>query len=66
MFIVPANSNLNITNIKDQTNPKVQKISIGSLDIVHVGEHTKIALTDAGLWSHLKIRRYLMAMSNKY
>ena len=54
MFIVRANSNLNITNIKDQTSPKVQKISIGSPDSVPVGEYAKIALTDAGLWSQLE------------
>jgi molybdate transport system substrate-binding protein len=54
VLIVPANSDLNITNIKDLTNPKVQKISIGSPDSVPVGEYAKIALTDAGLWSQLE------------
>jgi molybdate transport system substrate-binding protein len=54
LLIVPADSDLNITNIKDLTNPKVQKISIGSPDSVPVGEYAKIALTDAGLWSQLE------------
>lgn len=53
VLIVPANSALNITNITDLTNPKVQKIGIGNPDTVPVGNYTKTALTEAGLWSQL-------------
>ena len=42
VLIVPANSDLNITNIKDLTNPKVQKISIGNPISVPVGEYRKL------------------------
>jgi molybdate transport system substrate-binding protein len=54
VLIVPENSTLNITNIKDLNDPKVQKISIGNPDTVPVGEYTSLALTEAGLWSQLK------------
>jgi molybdate transport system substrate-binding protein len=58
-LFVPAGSDLNITNIKDLTYPKVQKISIDSPDSVPVGEYAKIALTDAGLWSQLENKTVL-------
>jgi molybdate transport system substrate-binding protein len=54
VLIVPANSTLNITNITDLTDPKVQKIGIGNPDTVPVGNYTKTALTEAGLWSQLE------------
>ncbi len=40
VLIVPASSTLNITNITDLTNPKVQKIGIGNPDTVPVGNYT--------------------------
>jgi molybdate transport system substrate-binding protein len=54
VLIVPANSKLNISSVTDLTNPKVQHIGIGNPDTVPVGEYTKIALTDAGLWSQIE------------
>jgi molybdate transport system substrate-binding protein len=54
VLIIPANSTLNITNITDLTDPKVQKIGIGNPDTVPVGNYTKAALTEAGLWSQLE------------
>jgi len=59
VLIVPENSTLNITNIKDLNDPKVQKISIGNPDTVPVGEYTSLALTEAGLWSQLKDKMVL-------
>jgi molybdate transport system substrate-binding protein len=54
VLIVPASSTLNITNITDLTNPGVQKIGIGNPDTVPVGNYTRTALTDAGLWGQLE------------
>jgi molybdate transport system substrate-binding protein len=53
VLIVPANSTLNITRIQDLTDPKVQRIGIGNPDTVPVGNYTRTALTEAGLWSQL-------------
>jgi molybdate transport system substrate-binding protein len=54
VLIIPANSTLNITNITDLTNPNVKLIGIGNPDTVPVGNYTKTALTEAGLWSQLE------------
>jgi molybdate transport system substrate-binding protein len=54
VLIVPSSSTLNITNITDLTNPNVQKIGIGNPDTVPVGNYTRTALTDAGLWGQLE------------
>jgi molybdate transport system substrate-binding protein len=54
VLIVPANSTLNITDVKDLTNPEVKKIGIGNPDTVPVGNYTRTALTEEGLWNQLK------------
>jgi molybdate transport system substrate-binding protein len=54
VLIVPESSTLNITGVKDLTDPKVQKISIGNPDTVPVGKYAHLALTEAGLWSQLE------------
>lgn len=54
VLIVPANSSLNITGVKDLTDPKVEKIGIGNPDTVPVGNYTRTAMTEAGLWSQLE------------
>ncbi|WP_292390013.1 molybdate ABC transporter substrate-binding protein [Methanosarcina sp. UBA5] len=54
VLIVPANSTLNITGVKDLTNPKVKKIGIGNPDTVPVGNYTRAAMTEVGLWSRLE------------
>ncbi|HWR24718.1 MAG TPA: molybdate ABC transporter substrate-binding protein [Methanosarcina sp.] len=54
VLIVPATSTLNITGLKDLADPKVQKIGIGNPDTVPVGNYTKTALNEAGLWSQLE------------
>ena len=59
VLIVPENSTLNITGIKDLTDPKVQRISIGNPDSVPVGKYARFALTEAGLWSQLEKKMVL-------
>ncbi|MCO5382648.1 MAG: molybdate ABC transporter substrate-binding protein [Methanosarcina barkeri] len=54
VLIVPKSSTLNITSIKDLTNYKVKKISIGNPNITPVGKYTRLALTEAGLWGQLE------------
>jgi len=54
VLIVPENSALNITGVKDLADPKVKKIGIGNPDTVPVGNYTRTALTEAGLWSQLE------------
>ena len=54
VLIVPENSTLNITDIKDLADPKVQKISIGNPDTAPVGKYTRTALNETGLWNQLE------------
>lgn len=59
VLIVPANSTLNITDVKDLTNPEVKKISIGNPDTVPVGNYTRTAMTEAGLWNQIESKAVL-------
>ncbi len=59
VLIIPENSVFNIASIKDLTNSKIQKISIGNPDTVPVGEYSLLALNEAGLWSQLKNKAVL-------
>ncbi len=59
VLIVPKSSTLNITNITDLANPNVQKISIGNLGTVPVGNYSLLALNKADLWSQLKNKAVL-------
>ena len=59
VLIVPENSTLNITDIKNLADPKIQKISIGNPDTAPVGKYTRLALTEAGLWSQLENKTVL-------
>ncbi len=54
VLIVPVNSTLNITGVKDLTDSKVEKIGVGNPDTVPVGNYTRTAMTEAGLWSQLE------------
>jgi molybdate transport system substrate-binding protein len=54
VLIVPANSTLNITGVKDLTDSKVEKIGVGNPDTVPVGNYTRTAMTEAGLWNQLE------------
>jgi molybdate transport system substrate-binding protein len=54
VLIVPANSTLNITGVKDLTDSKVEKIGVGNPDTVPVGNYTRTAMIEAGLWSQLE------------
>jgi molybdate transport system substrate-binding protein len=54
VLIVPEKSTLNITDIKDLADPKVQKISMGNPDTAPAGKYTRLVLTEAGLWSQLE------------
>ncbi len=59
VLIVPENSTLNITGVKDLADPKVKKIGIGNPDTVPVGNYTRTALTEAGLWNQLENKTVL-------
>ena len=59
VLIVPANSDLNITGIKDLTASDVGKISIGNPETAPVGKYTTQALTEAGIWDQLKDKTIL-------
>ena len=59
MLIVPENSTLNITDLKDLADPKIEKISIGNPDTAPVGKYTRLALTEAGLWNQLENKMVL-------
>jgi len=59
VLIVPANSDLNITGIKDLTASDVEKISIGNPETAPVGKYATQALTEAGLWDQLKDKTIL-------
>jgi|GEM_PF-123440 len=54
VLIVPKNSTLNITDLKDLAAPEVKKISIGNPETAPVGEYSRLALNEAGLWSQLE------------
>jgi len=54
VLIVPANGTLNITSAQNLTNPEVQKIAIGNPDTVPVGNYTRTALTEVGLWNQIE------------
>ncbi len=51
VLIIPANSTLNIKSLEDLTNSKVEKIAVGNPDTVPVGNYTRTALTEVGLWN---------------
>ncbi|WP_440945358.1 molybdate ABC transporter substrate-binding protein [Methanosarcina sp. T3] len=56
VLIVPENSTLNITSLEDLADPEVENISIGDPETAPVGEYSRLALTEAGLWCQLKDR----------
>jgi molybdate transport system substrate-binding protein len=59
VLIVPANSTLNITSIKDLADPKVEKISTCNPDTAPAGKYARSALTEAGLWSQVENKTVL-------
>jgi molybdate transport system substrate-binding protein len=59
VLIVPEGSTLNITSIKNLTDPKVGKIAIGNPDTAPIGKYARSALTEAGLWSQLENKAVL-------
>ncbi|AKB13970.1 molybdate transport system substrate-binding protein [Methanosarcina thermophila] len=54
VLIVPASSALNITGIESLTSPDVERIAIGNPETVPVGNYTRTALTEAGIWNQLE------------
>lgn len=54
VLIVPASSTLNIAGIEDLTAQEVERIAIGNPDSVPVGNYTRTALTEAGIWDQLE------------
>ena len=53
LVVVPSDSTLEVSNLRDLTNPQAQKISLGTPDSVPAGHYAKSALEKAGLWSQL-------------
>lgn len=50
VLIVPTDSTLALSNLKDLTQPSVKKIALGNPASVPFGRYTKTALEHAGLW----------------
>jgi len=59
VLIVPEKNTLNITGLQDLAKPQVEKICIGNPDTAPVGKYTRLALTEAGLWSQLENKTVL-------
>lgn len=59
VLIIPENSTLNITSLEDLANPQVKKIGIGNPETAPVGEYSRLALTEAGLWGQIENKMVL-------
>jgi molybdate transport system substrate-binding protein len=53
LLVVPADSKLEISKLQDLTSPQVQRIALGTPEIVPAGRYAKAALENAGLWPEL-------------
>ncbi len=54
VLIVPENSTLNITDLQDLADSRIEKIGIGNPDTAPVGKYSRSALTEAGVWNNLE------------
>lgn len=54
VLIVPKDSKPAIKGVKDLSDPKIARISLGNPDRVPAGRYTKEVLTNAGIWQALK------------
>jgi molybdate transport system substrate-binding protein len=60
VLIVPATSTLNITGLQDLADPQIKQIGIGNPDTVPVGNYSRSALTEAGVWDNLEQKKKLV------
>ncbi len=54
VFIVPQDSKLSLSGLKDLAQPAVKRVALGNPASVPVGRYTQEALTQAGLWEPLQ------------
>jgi len=54
VVITPVNSKTILTQLTDLQQAGIERIAIGNPDSVPVGQYTKIALSEAGLWDTLQ------------
>ena len=54
VLIVPQDSKLAVSGLKDLTKPEVKRVGLGNPASVPVGRYTQEALTQAGLWEALQ------------
>jgi molybdate transport system substrate-binding protein len=53
VLIVPMDSKLTLSGLKDLTGPQVKRVAVGNPATVPAGRYAKEALTSAGLWDKL-------------
>jgi molybdate transport system substrate-binding protein len=54
VLIVPQDSKLGLTGLKDLTTPEAKRVGMGNPATVPVGRYTQEALTQAGFWEAVK------------
>ena len=54
VLIVPQDSKLTLSGLKDLSSPAVKRVALGNPASVPVGRYTQEALTQAGLWEPLQ------------
>lgn len=62
VLIVPRDSKLTISGLKDLTGPQVKRVAVGNPATVPAGRYTKEALEKAGLWDKLS-PKFILAES---
>lgn len=62
VLIVPLDSKLSLSGLKDLTGPQVQRIAVGTPATVPAGRYTQEALEKAGLWDKLS-PKFILAES---
>jgi molybdate transport system substrate-binding protein len=62
VLIVPMDSKLTVSGLKDLTGPQVKRVALGNPATVPAGRYTKEALEKAGLWDQLS-PKFILAES---
>jgi molybdate transport system substrate-binding protein len=62
VLIVPMDSKLTVSGLKDLTGPQVKRVAVGNPATVPAGRYTKEALEKAGLWDKLS-PKFILAES---
>jgi molybdate transport system substrate-binding protein len=62
VLIVPADSKLTVSGLKDLTGPQVKRVALGNPATVPAGRYTKESLEKAGLWDKLS-PKFILAES---